>query len=40
MTKGALFASSISLSTNMYWRNRCRVDQLSDLRPITVTSRL
>ena len=26
MTKGALFASSISLSTNMYWRNRCRVD--------------
>ena len=40
MTKGALFASSISLSTNMYWRNRCRVDQLSDLRPITATSRL
>ena len=40
MTKGALFASSITLSTNMYWLNRCRVDQLSDLRPITVTNRL
>ena len=40
MTKGALFASSISLSTNIYWRNRCRVDELSDLRPITVNSRL
>ena len=40
MTKRALFASSIFLSTNIYWRNRCRVDQLSDLRPITVTSRL
>jgi hypothetical protein len=36
MTKGALFASSITLSTNIYWRNRCRVDQLSDLRPRTI----
>jgi hypothetical protein len=25
MTTGALFASSISLSTNIYWRNRCRL---------------
>jgi hypothetical protein len=40
MTKGALFASSITLSTNIYWRNRCRVDQLSDLRPMAVNSRL
>ena len=40
MTTGALFASSISLSIDIYWRNRCRVDQLSDLRPMTVNSRL
>ena len=40
MTTGALFASSNSLSIDMYWLNRCRVDQLSDLRPITVTNRL
>src|ERR1700730_17112671 len=33
MTTGALFASSNSLSIDMYWRNRCRVDQLSDLAP-------
>jgi hypothetical protein len=26
MTKGALFASTTTLSTNIYWRNRCRVD--------------
>ena len=40
MTKDALFASSISLSTNIYWRNRCRLYSLSDLRPMTVNSRL
>jgi hypothetical protein len=40
MTTGALFASSISLSTNIYWRNRCRLDPLSDLRPMTVNRRL
>ena len=40
ITKGALFASNISLSTNMYWRNRCRLYSLSDLRPMTVNSRL
>ena len=40
MTKGALFARSITLSTNIYWRNRCRLYPLSDLRPMTVNSRL
>ena len=40
MTAGALFASSNSLSIDIYWRNRCRLDPLSDLRPMTVNSRL
>jgi len=30
MTKGALFASSISLSTNIYWRNRCRLYPMNE----------
>ena len=40
MTTGALFASSNSLSIDMYWHNRCRVDQLSVLRRMAVNSRL
>ena len=28
MTKGALFASSITLNTNIYWRNRCRLQAI------------
>ena len=33
MTTGALFASSNSLSIDIYWHNRCRVDKIVRLAP-------
>jgi hypothetical protein len=38
--KGRFICKQYFPETDKYWRNRCRVYPLSDLRPMTVNSRL